>query len=103
MLVALALIIALSGLASKASIFDFALDFYDAFDDINLTVKEGVNAFTALETLAVDYLNGATPTTLENSLSEIILILVNSDDEKANNFVLKYKIANKIIKNFEEN
>ena len=102
LIIGLIFIMTLSGGVSKTQIYDFALDFFDAFDSLNLEVKDGVDAFDALEILAVDYLNGSTPITLENDLSELLVVLANSESEKANEFIKKYKIANKLIKEMEE-
>ena len=102
MAIGLTFIITLSGSVSKTQIYDFALDFYDAFASLNLEVKDGVDAFEALEILAVDYLNGSTPITLENDLSELIIVLANSESATANEFIKKYKIVNKLIKEMEE-
>ena len=100
--IALIFIVCLSGALSKTAVYDFALDFYDEFDNLELPVKEGVDCFEALETVTVDYLNGATPITLENDLSELIFILANSENTLAFNFIKKYKISTKLIKELEE-
>ena len=99
---ALVFIVTLSGMRSRTNIYDFALDFYDNHENLGLSVKENVDCFTSLEMIAVDYLNGATSTTLENDLSELVVILANSQSTLANNFIKNYKVATKLIKEIEE-
>ena len=87
---------------SRTEIYDFALDFFDNYESLGLSVKEKVDCFTALEMIAVDYLNGVTPTTLENDLGELVIVLANSPSNLANNFIKNYKVATKLIKEIEE-
>ena len=93
--------LSLSSARSKTEIYDFALDFFDSFENLDLPIKDGVDCFTALEIMAVDYLNGVTPISLENDLCELVIILANSDSQLANDFVKKYKISSKLIKEIE--
>jgi hypothetical protein len=99
---AIALLVFVSGGKSKNAIYDCALDFYDEVDNLNLTLEEKIQAFTHLELLAVQYLNGVTTLTLENSLLEILVVLVNADNVETETFIKKYKILNKLLNELYE-
>lgn len=95
-------IIQLSGAYSKTSIYDCALDLYDEEQNLKLPIKERIELYTLLEEFAVDYLNGVTTVTLENHLTEIAVLLANSKSSSANEFITRYKILRKLIKETEE-
>ncbi len=95
-------IINLSGTSAKIKLYDCALDLFDEHLKFNFDVLTQIKLFTLLEKFTVDYLNGSTPITLENSLGEISMLLNKSDSQTAINFTQKYKIMKKLIKEIEE-
>lgn len=79
-------------------VFNATLDIYDNLNGFELTPQIKLKTATLLEKLSVSMLNKETPSRIEDCLTQIIELLLNTKNERAIKFLLEHKITLKYIK-----
>ncbi len=84
-------------LKPKISLYDAVLDFYDNFDSFNLKPNQKLLVIKKLSTICEIFLNNGSNYSLKTNAYLLISELITFDNEKVNEFILKYKAFSKYI------
>ena len=84
-------------LKPKISLYDAVLDFYDNFDSFNLKPNQKLTVIKKLSTICEIFLNNGSNYSLKTNTYLLVSELISFDNEKVNEFILKYKAFSKYI------
>ncbi len=78
-------------------LFDAVLDFYDGLDSFELEPNHRLKVSAELEKLAVAQINGESTLKNEQYITEFLVVLIEGNNQKANDFILKNKTFSKYL------
>ncbi len=85
-------------LKPKIRLYDAILDFYDNFDSFNFTANEKLTVIKHLSNISETFLSNGSNYSLNTSTYLLVADLISFNNDKAFDFILKYKAFNKFIK-----
>ena len=82
--------------------FDAVLDFYDSLEGFELEPSYRLKTATCLEKLAVSQINKESTMKIDSLIIELLTITLESENQKAVNFIENHKVFKKYIKNEQD-
>ncbi len=97
-IILLGLVLTIINLKPRIRLYDAILDFYDAFDDLDLKTNEKLVVIKHLSEISEVFLNNGSNYNLNNLTYLFTADLITFENKKVFNFILKYKPFSKYIK-----
>ena len=82
---------------TKIKIYNFALDFYDAFESFDIELESLNKILKAYEIFAVSYINNDTETSLKRNISDLCYLISKTNSQTTKEFILNNKFITKLL------